>query len=89
MFTEDYRISGDSLQETMFFHVDSGKLASVLEHLKDGRSVDGKDLAQRVEFIMGSGVESPLGEKRAQAGHAGDGDHARTGNRVFPDHPHL
>ena len=28
VFTEDYRISGDSLQETMFFHVDSGKLGS-------------------------------------------------------------
>ena len=29
VFTEDYRITGDSLQEMMFFHVDSGKLASV------------------------------------------------------------
>jgi hypothetical protein len=25
-FTEDYRITGDSLQEIMYFHVDSGKL---------------------------------------------------------------
>jgi 5,10-methylenetetrahydrofolate reductase len=32
-FTEDYRITGDSLQEIMFFHVDSGKLFSVIESL--------------------------------------------------------
>lgn len=36
VFTEDYRISGDSLQESMFFHVDSGKLGSVLDHLRQG-----------------------------------------------------
>jgi methylenetetrahydrofolate reductase (NADPH) len=68
VFTEDYRISGDSLQETMFFHVDSGKLASVLEHLKDGRTVDGKNLAQPVEFIMGSGVESLWGKNVPKQG---------------------
>ena len=30
-FTEDYRITGDSLQEIMYFHVDSGKLFSVID----------------------------------------------------------
>jgi 5,10-methylenetetrahydrofolate reductase len=35
-FTEDYRITGDSLQEIMFFHVDSGKLFSVIESLHQG-----------------------------------------------------
>ena len=68
VFTEDYRISGESLQETMFFHVDSGKLASVLEHLKDGRTVDGKELPKKVEFIMGSGVESPWGKNVPKQG---------------------
>ena len=37
-FTEDYRITGDSLQEIMFFHVDSGKLFSVVENLREGDS---------------------------------------------------
>ncbi len=62
VFTEDYRITGDSLQEMMFFHVDSGKLASVLEHLRDGVSVDGGDLEGSAEFTMGAGVESNWGK---------------------------
>ncbi len=61
VFTEDYRISGDSLQESMFFHVDSGKLASVLEHMRKGQSVDGSDLGSRMDFLLGSGVEPPWG----------------------------
>ena len=68
VFTEDYRISGDSLQETMFFHVDSGKLASVLQHLRDGRTVDGKDLPDPVDFTMGSGVDSPWGKNVPKQG---------------------
>ncbi len=62
VFTEDYRITGDSLQEMMFFHVDSGKLSSVLEHLKNGHTVDGKELETRPEFLLGSGVESSWGK---------------------------
>ena len=62
VFTEDYRITGDSLQEMMFFHVDSGKLASVLEHVREGVSVDGKELPFRAEFVLGSGVESGWGK---------------------------
>lgn len=62
VFTEDYRITGDSLQEMMFFHVDAGKLASVLEHMKDGESVDGKELPHKTEFVIGSGVESGWGQ---------------------------
>ncbi|MFO7964984.1 MAG: methylenetetrahydrofolate reductase [Desulfobacterales bacterium] len=62
VFTEDYRITGDSLQEMMFFHVDSGKLSSVLEHLKNGSTVEGKEIATRPEFFLGSGVESSWGK---------------------------
>lgn len=62
VFTEDYRITGDSLQEMMFFHVDSGKLASVLKHLKEGSTVDGKRLDTKPEFVLGSGVESSWGK---------------------------
>ncbi len=62
VFTEDYRITGDSLQEMMFFHVDSGKLSSVLEHLRGGHTVDGKELPSRAEFTIGSGVESKWGK---------------------------
>lgn len=61
VFTEDYRISGDSLPEEMFFHVDAGKLASVLEHLREGRTVEGKDLPSPVEFVLGSGVDALWG----------------------------
>ncbi len=62
VFTEDYRITGDSLQEMMFFHVDAGKLQSVLEHLREGVSVDGKDLSSKAQFNLGAGVESRWGK---------------------------
>ena len=62
VFTEDYRITGDSLQEMMFFHVDSGKLSSVLEHMKEGHTVEGEELAGKAEFVLGSGVESAWGK---------------------------
>lgn len=62
VFTEDYRITGDSLQEMMFFHVDSGKLSSVLDHLRQGQTVDGKVLEANVEFVIGAGVESAWGK---------------------------
>jgi methylenetetrahydrofolate reductase (NADPH) len=61
VFTEDYRITGDSLQEMMFFHVDSGKLASVLEHMREGHTVESKELPFKAEFLLGSGVESGWG----------------------------
>jgi len=61
VFTEDYRLTGDSLQEMMFFHVDSGKFSSVLEHLREGRTVDGRDLRGKAEFTFGSGIESKWG----------------------------
>ncbi len=62
VFTEDYRITGDSLQEMMFFHVDSGKLASVMDHIGQGHTVDGKELPSKAEFVLGSGVESSWGK---------------------------
>jgi 5,10-methylenetetrahydrofolate reductase len=68
VFTEDYRISGDSLQETMFFHVDSGKLGSVLDHIREGRTVEGDDLPNPVDFTLGSGVESLWGRNIPKKG---------------------
>lgn len=62
VFTEDYRLTGDSLQEMMFFHVDAGKLSSVLDHLKDGCTIEGDALLQKTEFTLGSGVESSWGK---------------------------
>lgn len=62
VFTEDYRLTGDSLQEMMFFHVDAGKLSSVLDHLRDGRTIEGEALPQKAEFLLGSGVESSWGK---------------------------
>jgi 5,10-methylenetetrahydrofolate reductase len=62
LFTEDYRITGDSLQEMMFFHVDCGKIGSVLEHLREGRGIEGEELPGKGEFFLGSGVESNWGK---------------------------
>jgi len=62
VFTEDYRITGDSLQEMMFFHVDAGKLQSVLEHLRRGETVEGRS-APPADFFLGSGVESLWGKQ--------------------------
>lgn len=62
VFTEDYRITGDSLQEMMFFHVDAGKLQSVLDHLRDGRTVDDQEIEAKTDFLIGSGVESKWGK---------------------------
>lgn len=71
VFTEDYRITGDSLQEQMFFHVDAGKLSSVLQHLRDGRAIDGDSLPEAFDFTLGSGVESPWGKKVPKQGMQG------------------
>jgi 5,10-methylenetetrahydrofolate reductase len=62
VFTEDYRITGDSLQEMMFFHVDAGKLQSVLEHMRDGHTVEGDPIEAKSDFLLGSGVESAWGK---------------------------
>lgn len=62
VFTEDYRLTGDSLQEMMFFHVDAGKLSSVLNHLKDGQTVEGEALPGNPAFLLGSGIESCWGK---------------------------
>jgi methylenetetrahydrofolate reductase (NADPH) len=68
VFTEDYRISGDSLQESMFFHVDSGKLGSVLDHLRQGMSIEGNELDEKMDFTLGSGVETPWGKQMPKRG---------------------
>jgi len=62
-FTEDYRITGDSLQEIMYFHVDSGKLFSVIECLHEGHDVSGKGIPSKAKFCVGSGVDSSWGKK--------------------------
>lgn len=68
VFTEDYRISGDTLQESMFFHVDSGKLGSVLDHLKQGVTIEGKEMDKKIEFVLGSGIETPWGRNMPKRG---------------------
>jgi methylenetetrahydrofolate reductase (NADPH) len=62
VFTEDYRITGESVQEQMFFHVDAGKLQSVLKHLREGRTIEGENLPSPLDFTLGSGVESLWGK---------------------------
>jgi 5,10-methylenetetrahydrofolate reductase len=46
----------------MFFHVDAGKLQSVLDHIREGQTVEGKSLDQKADFLLGSGVESGWGK---------------------------
>jgi len=62
-FTEDYRITGDSLQEIMYFHVDSGKLFSVIDGLQVGHDISGKEISFKPKFCVGSGVDSSWGKK--------------------------
>ena len=62
-FTEDYRITGDSLQEIMFFHVDSGKLFSVVESLREGHDISGKEISEKPRFCIGTGIDSSWGKK--------------------------
>ena len=62
-FTEDYRVTGDSLQEIMFFHVDSGKLFSVMENLLEGHDISGKEIPFKPRFCVGSGIDSSWGKK--------------------------
>lgn len=62
VFTEDYRITGDSLQEMMFFHVDSAKVGSVLESLREGHTIEGEELPSKADFVLGTGVESGWGK---------------------------
>ncbi len=62
-FTEDYRITGDSLQEIMFFHVDSGKLFSVVENLQEGHDISGRELPMKPKFCIGSGIDASWGKK--------------------------
>jgi methylenetetrahydrofolate reductase (NADPH) len=62
-FTEDYRITGDSLQEIMFFHVDSGKLFSVVENFREGHDISGKEILSKPKFCVGSGIDSSWGKK--------------------------
>ncbi len=62
-FTEDYRITGDSLQEIMFFHVDSGKLYSVVDNIREGQDISGKELPEKASFCIGSGIDSRWGKQ--------------------------
>ena len=71
VFTEDYRITGDTLQEEMFFHVDAGKLGSVLEYNRDGRFIDGQNMPKPIDFTLGSGIESLWGKGIPKKGMQG------------------
>ncbi len=62
-FTEDYRITGDSLQEIMYFHVDTGKLFSVIDSLRAGHNISGTEISCKPKFCIGSGVDSSWGKK--------------------------
>ena len=61
-FTSDYRITGDSLQEIMFFHVDSGKLFSVVDSLREGHDISGKEAEKSTDFFVGSGIDASWGK---------------------------
>jgi len=63
VFTQDYRASGDSLQELMFFHVDMGKFFSVIDALRKGMDIHGKDLDAERTFFIGCGVDATAGAR--------------------------
>jgi 5,10-methylenetetrahydrofolate reductase len=68
VFSEDYTISGTSKEERMFFHVDSAKLFSVMQNLKEGRDLKGQDLEKSVSFFMGAGVDGSQGKRTPDQG---------------------
>jgi 5,10-methylenetetrahydrofolate reductase len=47
----------------MFFHVDSGKLFSVIESLREGHDISGKEISVKPNFYVGSGIDSSWGKK--------------------------
>lgn len=61
-FTDDYRISGESLQEMMFFHVDSAKFFSVVDNLQNGHDITGRELHVKPAFCIGMGIDSNWGK---------------------------
>jgi 5,10-methylenetetrahydrofolate reductase len=61
-FTEDYRMTGDSLQEIMFFHVDSAKLFSVVTNLQESHDISGRGLFLTPKFCIGAGIDSSWGK---------------------------
>ncbi len=63
VFSEDYTLSGTSRQEKMFFHVDSAKLFTVLQCLKEGRDLKGRELHRQLSFCIGAGVDASRGRK--------------------------
>jgi hypothetical protein len=69
----------------MFFHVDSGKLSSVLQHLRDGRTIDGEDLGKPLDLRSGRG-SSRCGAKNCPSRVYSMEDHEDDGRRLFPDH---
>jgi len=63
VFNEDYMLSGTSLEEKMFFHVDSAKLFSVMDSLKDGRDLKGQEIGKSVSFCLGAGADASMGKR--------------------------
>lgn len=63
VFNEDYTLTGASREEKMFFHVDSAKLFSVLNNLKDGVDIKGHELPSNINFNLGSGANAGKGKK--------------------------
>ena len=86
VFTEDYRLTGDSLQEIgTFFHVDAGKLDSVLEHIRQGETVEGDSLKSKADFLLGSGIESSWGKKCSGSGNERNGGNDQNRHRILFD----
>ncbi len=83
VFTEDYRIAGDTLQESMFFHVDSGKLASVMDHLRQGKTIEGNELDDSIDFTLGVGVQTPWGKSMPKKGMEEMEDMMNVGTAYF------
>jgi len=63
VFSEDYTLSGTSEQEKMFFHVDSAKIFSVMECLREGRDLKGQDIGRPLSFYLGAGVDASHGKR--------------------------
>jgi 5,10-methylenetetrahydrofolate reductase len=62
IFAQDYRISGDSMREMMYFHADMGKFFSVADTLARGIDMDGQKLDTPKNVLVGAGIDTQFGK---------------------------
>lgn len=61
IFSQDYRVSGDSMREMLHFHADMGRFFSVADALARGVDTGGQKRATPKQVVVGAGVDTQFG----------------------------